>query len=143
MKTKLTWSLLVLAILFSSCAKPDFTDEERRQARLFLEAQKADLQAIQISNSGQAFGEIRKEDIQEMLRLRKKALNIAKTIPDQVLLKIHKDLPVEYSKYKRALSLKITNLEKGDIKAEIEGSALHDNWVDWFNANKSQFRIPK
>ena len=143
MKTKLIWSLLVLVILFSSCVKPYFTDEEKRQARLFLEAKKADLQAIQISNSGQPFRLIKKEDIQEMLRLRKKALNIARTISDQALLKIHKNLPVEYSKYKEALSLIITNLEKGDIMAAIKGNMLHDNWVDWFNANKSEFKIPK
>lgn len=143
MKTKSLWSLLVLAILFSSCGKPDFTDEEGRQARLFLEVQKADLQAIQIQNSGQAFGKIKKEGYLEMLRLRKKALDMARQIPDQVLVKIHKDLPVEFSKYKKSLSLQIANLEEGDIRAEIVGCALHDKWVDWFNANKSDLRIPK
>lgn len=143
MKIKITWSLLISAILIFSCGQPDFTDEESRQARLFIEVQKADLQAIQISNSGEPFATTSKKNIQEMLRLRKKALKTANTIPDHVLSKIHKGLPVEFSKYKRALFLLITNLEEGDINAEIEGGALHDEWVDWFNANKHDFKIPK
>lgn len=143
MKALLIYSLLAMSILFSSCAKSGFTDEERDQARLLIKAQETDLQAIQITNSGQPFAKVREEEVQEILRLKKKALNTAKKLPSHVLLKIHRDLPVEYIKYKEALSLQITSLQKGDNEAAMLGSKLHANWVDWFNANKNEFKVPK
>lgn len=135
---------VILSFLIISCSSNSaFTDEEKAKARLFNQAQNADFESIKISNSRPPYSTISEEDINEMLRLKKKALSIAEEIPDNVLRKIHKDLPIKYAIYKQALSLRIQNLEKGDMQAEIEGSKLMDEFINWYDANRNDFKIPK
>jgi hypothetical protein len=68
----------------------------------------------------------------------------ARLVTDDVLEKAMAGLSVPYRQlYQRSLELQIRNLEAGDIDAEIEGSRLHDQWVDWIAPRQKRFRVPK
>lgn len=80
----------------------------------------------------------------EFVRLMRVALFEAKLLRDEVLAKANEELPKQFRNlYQQSLELRLRNLELGDMTAEIKGSALHDQWVEWFNANRSAIRIPK
>ena len=137
--------LLLLLIIFYSCddGKPKFSEIENKQAHYFIEALNYDNESIKISNSGTAYSKIPSEEINKMLVLKKQALELAKKIPENVLVKMHKELPENYEVYKRGLKLRIKNLEEGDIQSEVEGSKLLEKWGEWFQQNKSEIKIPK
>lgn len=65
-------------------------------------------------------------------------------VRDDVLEKALPGLSVPYRLlFQRSLELQVRNLERGDIGAEMTGSALHDEWVDWIAAPGREVRIPK
>ncbi len=140
---KLNLIFLVFILMISCKSKPEFSETEKNQARLFIEAMNLDLESVDISNSRKAFTETNKDDIKRMLNLKKQALFIAEKIPDEVLKKMNKDLPEQYKKYKKGLALRIKNLELSDIKAELEGSKLIDEFIDWYEANMRNIKIPE
>src|SRR5688572_26742089 len=127
----------LLAILLSSCDSPKqkFSEDEKRQARLFIEAIKLDNESVKISNLHNPYEQITGEDIKKMLDLKKEALSKAEMIPDKVLEKMNKDLPEQYTKYKKGVSLRIENFRTGNIETEKEGSRLIDEWIDWYSQN--------
>ena len=45
--------------------------------------------------------------------------------------------------YQRGLELRLRNLEYGDVQAELEGSRLLDDWVDWVNQRGREARFPR
>jgi hypothetical protein len=62
---------------------------------------------------------------------------------DEVLDKIHPDLKRHWKEeFIEGLRLRISNWEKADMRAEIEGSALLDKFGDWYTTNKQNIRIP-
>ena len=79
-----------------------------------------------------------------MLRLRKLAFAEARLVRDDVLEKALPGLSRAYRQwYERSLELRIHNLEVGDVVAEVEGSRLHDQWVDWITPRQRQIRVPE
>ena len=65
-------------------------------------------------------------------------------VRDDVLEKATEGLSVTYRQlYQRSLELQIRNLEVGDNNAALEGSRLHDQWVDWIAPRQKRFRVPK
>jgi len=142
MKNRIT--LILISLLILSCnSKPKFTEEEKVEARNFISSINADIESIKISNSQEAYGSISPSNVKKMLELKKEALTFAEKISDEVLLKMHEELPIEYKKYKKGLSLRIQNLESGNIESEIDGSRMIDEWADWYSANKREIKIPK
>lgn len=145
-----SWTLLkfVLALswLLAACGDPraSWTAQDKENIAHFFASQKADLAAVRLANSGVAFSMMSETERTELLRLKRLALSEAKLLKDEVLSKANRDLPQRFRElYQRSLELRLQNLEIGDIKAELEGSALHDQWVDWYNANRSAIKIPK
>jgi hypothetical protein len=140
---KITYLICVLLLFISCDKKPKFSEEEKRQARLFIEVIQLDNESTNLSNSGEPYGIIDTSTINRMLELKSAALEKAKLIPNSVLLKMHKDLPENFDKYKQGISLRIQNLKYGYSASEIKGSKLIDEWTDWYDQNKKDIKVLK
>jgi hypothetical protein len=141
---KVTPVVLLVLLVYSCSSQPSWTDEELDNLEHFFRSAEADQEAVRIGNQGPAFSAIPEEDVQQMLEHLKLALREAKLIKDSVLDKAHPELREHFrDQYQKSLELKIKNLEDGDVTAEIIGSTLHDQWVDWINAHNKEIKIPK
>ena len=130
----------------AACGDPvaSWSLEDKENIRHFFASQMADLDAVRLSNAGASYSIMSEAERNEFVRLVRVALSEAKLLRDEVLAKANRDLPKQFrTLYQQSLELRLRNLELGDITAEIKGSALHDQWVEWFNANKSVIRVPK
>ena len=87
-----------------------------------------------------------RDDLLPVIANFREALNYARSVEDDVLDQIHPEIRTRWrSELERGIELRLRNLESptGDINAEIEGSSLLDRFGDWWDANKSEIRIPK
>lgn len=140
------WLLLAILSVVAACGDPvaSWNLEDKENIRHFFASQMADLDAVRLSNAGASYSIMSEAERNEFVRLVRVALSEAKLLRDEVLAKANRDLPKQFrTLYQQSLELRLRNLELGDITAEIKGSALHDQWVEWFNANKSVIRVPK
>lgn len=136
--------VILLIFFFTSCSsEPEFSEVEKRQANLFIEALLLDIESVKISNARKAYSESTDADMKRILNLKIEALSKAEKIPESVLLKMNKDLPEQYAKYKKGLSMRIDNLKNRNINAEMEGSRLIDEWTDWYEENMEKIKIPQ
>ena len=146
-KSLLGWrSLLGLLSVVVACGDrvSSWTPEDKENIGHFFASQKADLAAVRLSNSGAPFSMMSEAERDEIVRLKRLALSEAKLLKDELLAKANGNLPQQFrALYQQSLELQLRNLEVGDIDAELKGSALHDQWVEWFNANKRAIKIPK
>lgn len=104
---------------------------------------KANKLAIRMSNAGGA-GLVSEEEETKLIELNLMALEHAAKVSDGVLAKAHPDLPSHYrNEYQRSLELFIEAYAEENNAKSIQYSILHDQWVDWFNANKKDIRLPR
>jgi len=134
---------LIIILLVSCNSKPKFTEEEKIVAHFFIESMNLNNESIKLSNSGSAYKKISDENIQNMLQLKIQALSLAEKIPDSILTKMNPELPVEYFKYKKGLSLRIENLKRNNFESELKGSELLDEYGNWYSINVNNIKIPK
>lgn len=137
------YQAIVFISILSCNSNLKYTETEKGQAKQFIESLNLDMQSIKISNSENDSTKIDAENISRILFFKTHALLKAEEIPNSVLLKMNKDLPENYSKYKKGLALRIDNLKNGNLKAEMEGSRLINEWADWYDVNKGNIKIPK
>ncbi len=138
------FSLVMGTFVIACTAEPDWTAEEKENALHYLRSSQADLAAVKANNQLGESGprEMPEDAYRYVLTQKKMALEEAKLVRDNVLEKACPGMSVPFrQKYQRSLELQIRNLETGDVQAEIMGSALHDEWVDWINARR--VKIPK
>lgn len=135
----------ILSVFCAACgSRSEWTPEEKLNFKHFLNAQKADAAAVQLSSPGAPYSAKPTNTTNESLQLMKKALGEAQTIRDDVLAKAHHDLPEHFRKeLQRSLELRIRSLEMGDAAAEKEGSGLHYKWIYWINSHKNEIKIPE
>lgn len=135
-------SLSVLAACGESAG--DWKPADKENIQHFFASQRANLEAIRLSDSDAPYSIMSREEQNEFVRLNRVALSEARMLRDEVLAIAHRDLPKQFrTLYQQSLELRLRNLEVSDMAAEIESHALHDQWVEWFNANRSAIRIPK
>ena len=131
--------LAVVLSLLSCSERTAWTAEEKTNAIHFMQAAESDLVATQILNKGLALAAA---DYSTILAHRHQALKHAQLVRDDVL---EKALPgmssIFRAKFQRSLELQIRNLEVGDAQAEVSGSRLHDEWVDWISVR--DVKIPR
>ena len=144
--------LLVLPLLLLGCDKPspNWTNEEKANIEHFLKSGDASRKAVRISNvrvsnyGNSVLIEIPPDEAKQIIELTNLALREAKLVSDDVLAKAHPQLPRKFRDlYQKSLELQVINFKTGDFEKEVEAGKLHDLWVDWFNANKKQIKIPK
>ncbi len=121
-----------------------WSTEDKENFTHYINSAEADIAAAELRNQGQPFVEISSEVVGEMLRLKRLALAEARLVSDDILEKALAGLSGPYRQlYQPSLELQIRNLEIGDIAAEVEGSRLHDQWVNWITPRQLQIRVPK
>jgi hypothetical protein len=92
------WVLLGVLSVLAACADPvaSWSPEDKENIRHFLASQKADLEAIQLSNSGTPYSIMSERERNEFVRLIRVALSEAKLLRDEVLAKANRDLPQQF-----------------------------------------------
>lgn len=142
-----TYVLFLLVGLgsFSGCGdRPSWTTDDKQNVKHLFRAFEADLATVRISNRGAAFSTMSSEEVTEILRLQKEALDEARAVHDEVLSKAHPDLPQHFrDEFEKGLELKIRSIEFSDAAAGIRGAELHDRWVDWYSGHRGEIKIPK
>jgi len=131
---------------FSLAHNPEstWTDEERQNAMHFMLSGDASAAATKLLNLGPGYTSMSHAEIQEIQRLRRLALAEARLVRDDVLEKVLLGMSKPWrAKHQRGLELQIQAIENDDTSAELLGSALHDEWVDWVNAHRADLRIPR
>jgi len=121
-----------------------WTAEEKENIRHFFTSMDATQAATRLGNAGGGYSFVPEATVQEMYRLRQEALREAVMVRDDVLEKAAPGLSVQWrQKHQRGLELQLMAVERRDASAEIAGSALHNDWIDWINSNKAKVLIPK
>jgi hypothetical protein len=121
----------------------DWTANEIQNAQHLLDSHEADGRATELSNVGGP-GIVPAEEYEEILRLKHRALDHARQVSDAVLAKAHPELPRHFrDEYERSLELLLDAFTGGAMTDSIEAGMLHDRWVDWWNANNEEVRIPR
>lgn len=120
-----------------------WTDEEKANFEHFHASAAARQGAVRISNLGGP-GIVDEAGLSEIRELNCNALEQARLVRDDVLEKALAGMSGPFrQKYQRGLELVLRNLEVGDIQAELEGSRLLNEWVDWMNAHRRAARFPR
>ncbi len=84
------------------------------------------------------------QDAKRMTTHYQKALFYAETVTNEVLDKIHPEIREHWrGDLEEGLLLRLRNFQEGNVQAEIKGSAFLDRFADWWNANKSDIKVPK
>ncbi len=142
--------VLVFATIFIVACSPSrsWTDEEVENAQHLSASQEAAGQSTRILNAGGP-GPVSPEDTEKIIEFSRTALSHAQQVRDDVLAKAHPQLLRHFrEEYQRSLELSLevedwpTSLAEDTVKA-IQSGILHDRWVDWWNANMDDIRIPR
>jgi hypothetical protein len=124
-----------------------WTQEQRLNVENFIKALNSRNEAARQSNQlgpPNVAGIIDRQKLQPILTNMRAAYNYATAVRADVLDKISPDLKEHWkNEFIEGLRLRISNLEKVDLQAEIRGSALLDKFGDWFDKNRRQIRIPQ
>jgi len=122
-----------------------WSDEDKRNFCHFLKSQQANNQAAVIINSMRT-GYVADQQVSEILTLWRKALQEARQVTDSVLDKTHPELKNRYrNQYEQALQYEISSLkqENQSFSFSVNGFKMKDDFDDWFNSAKPNFRVPK
>ena len=130
-------------LLLQACSsEKSWTQNDKENVEHFFKSIEAKQAATLIINKLSS-RIIPQEDIQEILRYQRIALQEAQLVTDDVLNKAHPELREHFRyEYQKGLDLFIKSLEAPDFAAQITGSSLLDQWSDWLNAHRQEIRIP-
>ena len=134
-------SLALLCLWITGCAedRQKWSIEERANWEHYRESRNANQAAKRILNTGKPFSRVTAEEQAKYVELQTTALAEAKKVKDDVLAKVHPDLPFNYrSRYQKSLEL-----STGSEPFGFEADSLYDNWVNWHNSNNDDFQFPK
>mgnify|MGYP003676661591 CR=1 FL=1 len=128
-------------------SNPSLTYEDKANLEHYHQSSDAVRQAQRILNAGSpdSVFQLKPEESAAYVSLYKIALNEGKQVGVDVLAKIHPDLPTHYrDEYLPSIELRHrSHTEKGTFADQRESHRLWDRWVDWFNANSGDIRMPK
>jgi hypothetical protein len=132
---------------WSSDSKPDWTDEERENITHFERMSNAMQQCGRIVNSGPS-GNVPvmpPGDARAIASLHALALKEANLVDPAVLAKAHPDLPAHFQGELLPFLQTMDRVHSGrsSLADQLEARRLFDEWVDWFNANRTDIKIPK
>ena len=137
-------SLIWPYYLLTSKPSLSWTEAEKANLRHFHNSDNAARGIIQLSKFSNGTN-LSPAEISEYLSLSRSALREAKLVNPKVLAKAHPDLPYHYqNEYIASFEIYHRAIEGNmDISAQLKSRKLWDDWVDWFNDNKSDIRLPK
>jgi hypothetical protein len=142
-------ALIALVLFFLTSCSDDggWTQEQRLNAQNVLVALNEKIEATRLSNDLSPPGVpavVSRRNYEPIFGKMRAAHAHATVVQDDVLDKIHPELRRHWrEEFIEGLRLRISNWEKADMRAEIEGSALLDKFGDWYTKNNNNIRIPK
>jgi len=131
----------------SGDSKPNWTDEEKENITHFERMSDAMQQSARVVNAGPSgkASVMATEDARAIVSLHALALKEAKLVDINMLGKAHPDLPTHFQEELLPFLQTMNRVHAGraSINDQIKAHALLDSWADWFNANRSDIKIPK
>ena len=137
-------SYVGLILMLVACGgTPAWTEEEIANFEHFHASQAAYQRAVRISNQGGP-GVMSAAEVNQRRELLRTALQEPRLVKDDVMEKGLQGMSLPFrQKYQRGLELQLRNMERGSVMAEVEGSTLIDEWIDWINPRTSEARFPR
>ena len=132
-------------VLISGCGDKEFTSVEKSQIQHFRKSMELRREARRIMNevtdSQGVVGSISETDLINYVDKMKDALEESYQVSDNVLSKIHRDLPYNYrSNFVPCLEHQISGYSTHDAFAQKKGQLLEDKWVEWYSAHYQEFK---
>ena len=137
-------SCVGLILMSVACGgNPTWTEEEIANSEHYHASAAAYQRTVRISNQGGP-GVMSTAEVNQIRELLRTALQEARLVRDDVLEKALRGMSLPFrQKYQRGLELQLRNMEGGSATAEVAGSALIDEWIDWINPRRSEARFPR
>ncbi|MCB2107588.1 MAG: hypothetical protein KDE14_07810 [Rhodobacteraceae bacterium] len=89
-------------------------------------------------------GALDPEQTREVLAYYQHAQARAADISDEVLARVHTDLPRVWPEiFRRSTELYVGALENSNRDRARDAALLQDNWIRWYNLNKRKMSIPR
>ena len=126
-------------------SRDGLTRSEKDELGHFIESLALNRKAINMINeemSKQGFvGTIDEKIEKETINLRRKSLKESQNIRDEVLSKLHPELPSHYrDEFCEGIKIYLQGWEEFDPQLSIKGQWLHDKWGDWYNEHLHELR---
>jgi hypothetical protein len=127
-----------------SCGSPDaWTAEEIANAEHMIASLQADRRAAEIENLDEP-GPENAKDAAAALEYRERALREARQVRDEVLARVHPELPAHFrDEHQRSLELFIEAHSSGDGALERDALRLRERFGSWYVAHQRELRIPQ
>ncbi|MDY7026345.1 MAG: hypothetical protein SVC26_08420 [Pseudomonadota bacterium] len=117
--------------------KKEWTEWEKSNIENFFKSRQTIQHEIDLLNKGADFSVSR-----HSLALNN-ALRYALLVREDVLFKANSELPQQYETYKKSLQISLEGYLESDNNKIMLGDQLFDQWIDWFNDNRHEIKIPQ
>ena len=138
--------IIILAILIVAlaCGKSAVTPQEMKEINHFKKAQTSFLEASRylkgLTKDTVLVGSMSESERDTYIRMLMETLIEARSVSDSTLAKIHPELPSAFrSIFIPCIENKLRGFRDFDSKASMQGTELHNNWIDWWNAHYKEF----
>lgn len=138
--------LIILAILIVgfACGKGSVTPQEMKEIEHFKKAQTSFLESSrylrELTKGTVLVGSMSEGERNTYIKMLMETLTEAKSVSDSTLAKIHPELPSAFrSIFIPCIENKLSGLRDFDPRASVQGTELHNEWIDWWNAHYKEF----
>jgi len=141
------WLLLIvmiIPILVLACGKVSFTSQEMKEVEHFKRSQtlfiKSSRYLKELTKNTVRVGSMSEGERNTYIKMLMETLAEAKSVSNSTLAKIHPKLPSSYNSiFILCIENKLRGFKDFDPKASIQGTKLHNTWIDWWNAHYKEF----
>jgi len=136
--------MLAILVFAFACEKVSVTPQEMKEIVHFKNAQKSFLESgrylKELTKGTVLVGSMRESDRNTYIKMLMETLTEAKSVSDSTLAKIHPELPSAYrSIFITGIESRLRGFVDSDPRASIQGTELHNTWIDWWNAHCKEF----
>jgi hypothetical protein len=136
--------VIITSILVLACGRVSLTPQEMKEVEHFKKAQTSFFESSRylkkLTKDTVLVGSMSEGERNAYIKMLTETLTEAKSVSDSTLAKIHPKLPSAYhSIFILSIENKLRGLKEFDPKASIQGTELHNTWIDWWNAHSKEF----
>lgn len=141
---RLFLAVMIIPILVLACGKVSLTPQEMKEVEHFKKAQTSFLESSrylkELTKDTALVGSMSEGERNTYIKMLMETSAEAKSVSDSTLAKIHPKLPSAYhSIFILCIENKLRGFRDFDPKASIQGTELHNAWIDWWNAHYKEF----
>jgi hypothetical protein len=134
----------IASVLVFGCGKVTLSPQEIKEVEHFKRAQESFLESSrylkELTKNTTIVGSMSEGERNTYIKMLMETLSEAKSVSDSTLAKIHAKLPLAYhSIFILCIENKLRGFRDFDPKASIQGTELHNAWIDWWNAHYKEF----